>query len=105
MTSATQALERVQGVIHDVLWLDANLHNYGTDKWRGYFKALVRDAREADFDVVEVAAWAADAAEALERLLATPMAGGLEHRDSTMEARGNAAQVLSRLVVAEKAGS
>lgn len=32
-------------VCNGVLWLDDNLHNYGSDAWRTYFKACVRDAR------------------------------------------------------------
>lgn len=32
-------------VCNDVLWLANNMHNYGTDQWRDFFMACVRDAR------------------------------------------------------------
>ncbi len=32
-------------VCHGVLWLANNIHNYGSDAWREYFMACVRDAR------------------------------------------------------------
>lgn len=32
-------------VCDGVLWLADNIHNYGTEAWRGYFMACVRDAR------------------------------------------------------------
>jgi hypothetical protein len=32
-------------VCHGVLWLANNIHNYGTEAWREYFMACVRDAR------------------------------------------------------------
>ena len=35
------------GVAGGVLWIDNNMHLYGTKEWREYFKAVVRDARHA----------------------------------------------------------
>ncbi len=38
-------LEEAVAVSHNVLWLAANMHNYGSDQWREFFVACVRDAR------------------------------------------------------------
>lgn len=38
-------LDEAVGVCHGVIWLANNLHNYGSDAWREYFVACVRDAR------------------------------------------------------------
>ena len=39
--------EALVGVAGGVIWLDNNIHNYGSDEWRGFFKAVLRDARAA----------------------------------------------------------
>ncbi|MBA2742511.1 MAG: hypothetical protein H0U46_10920 [Actinobacteria bacterium] len=39
--------EQLRVVANGVIWLDNNIHNYGSDAWRGYFKAVLRDARAA----------------------------------------------------------
>jgi hypothetical protein len=43
----TTRLQELEAVANGVIWLDNNIHNYGTDEWRGYFKAVLRDARRA----------------------------------------------------------
>lgn len=40
-------LQETLAVVDGVIWLDNNIHNYGSDGWRGYFKAVLRDARRA----------------------------------------------------------
>lgn len=40
-------LRELEAVANGVIWLDNNIHNYGSDAWRGYFKAVLRDARRA----------------------------------------------------------
>jgi hypothetical protein len=40
-------VEEMSGVVDNVIWLDNNIHNYGSDEWRGFFKAALRDARRA----------------------------------------------------------
>jgi hypothetical protein len=44
---AREALREAGGVIEDVIWLDNNIHNYGSAGWRDFFKATLRDARRA----------------------------------------------------------
>ena len=46
MTDAErERLVEAQKVAGNVLWLNNNMHNYGSDDWRAFFKATVRDAR------------------------------------------------------------
>ena len=45
LDSLTQRVKELEGVANDVIWLDNNIHNYGTDGWRSYFKAALRDAK------------------------------------------------------------
>lgn len=40
-----ERLTEAQQVAGNTLWLDNNMHLYGTDEWREFFKATVRDAR------------------------------------------------------------
>lgn len=40
-------VDELEAVANGVIWLDNNIHNYGSDAWRDYFKAVLRDARRA----------------------------------------------------------